>query len=84
MFRIAAEQAKGRLILSEVNLIEPVDENTFGGKHIFRIASATNSIFLQAANGIEMTDWSVFLTLICIPCWLCSGWLPSRNSAAVS
>uniref|UniRef100_A0A914WMZ1 PH domain-containing protein n=1 Tax=Plectus sambesii TaxID=2011161 RepID=A0A914WMZ1_9BILA len=51
------EQAMGRLILSEVNLIEPVDESTFPGKHIFRIASAANSIYLQASNGVEMSDW---------------------------
>lgn len=49
----------GRLILSEVNLIDPVDESTFAGKHIFRVASGSNSIYLQASNGVEMTDWFV-------------------------
>lgn len=56
---VSAEQPIGRLILSEVNLIEPVDETTFGGKNIFRIASASNAIFLQASNGVDMTDWWV-------------------------
>ncbi|KHN73981.1 Ras GTPase-activating protein gap-1 [Toxocara canis] len=51
----ADTEPKGRILLQEVNHIEPVED----AKNVFRIATPTCEIQLQAPNMIEMNEWIV-------------------------
>uniref|UniRef100_F1KVG0 Ras GTPase-activating protein gap-1 n=1 Tax=Ascaris suum TaxID=6253 RepID=F1KVG0_ASCSU len=51
----ADTEPKGRIQLQEVNHIEPVED----AKNVFRIATSTCEIQLQAPSMIEMNEWIV-------------------------
>ncbi|MCP9262942.1 Ras GTPase-activating protein gap-1 [Dirofilaria immitis] len=54
-FILADAEPKGRMMLQEVNQIEPVVD----AKNVFRIASPDYEIQFQAPNTVEMNEWIV-------------------------